>query len=143
MWDSCNAGSFQRLVAKACYKGVTRRKQHRPCIAKNDNNDGTNKATNNPTIQQSNSQGTIISYTPSIVYIQFYITPVICHTTHQWAFDKGVSCWRRYGFVRFVLLLAAILCWVNRGSGSLVLLRLLCLLRVTLQQALLLYGHTT
>ena len=36
-----------------------------------------------------------------------------------------------FGFVRFALLLAVVLCWVARCFGSWVLLGLFCLLRVT------------
>ena len=36
-----------------------------------------------------------------------------------------------FGFVRFALLLAVVLCWVDRCFESWVLLGLLCLLRVT------------
>ena len=36
-----------------------------------------------------------------------------------------------FGFVRSTLLLAVVLCWVDRGFGSWVLLGVFCLVRVT------------
>ena len=47
-----------------------------------------------------------------------------------------------FRFVRSALLLAVILCWVDRCFGSWVLLGFFSLLRVTHQQALLPYEHT-
>ena len=44
---------------------------------------------------------------------------------------EGVSCWSWFGFVRFALLLAVVLCWVARCFGSWVLLAFFCLHRVT------------
>ena len=91
---------------------VTWRKQQRPGIATDDNNSGTNRITNNPTMQPTNSQR-----------VQ------MCWIVVSVARVYRVGVW--FGFVRSALLLAVVLCWVDCCFDSWVLLGLLCFLRVT------------